>query len=422
MGQTNDVFTYRDGKLFCEDVSVEDLCAQHGTPLYIYSHAAFVSRFRDFQKAFAGIDPLICFAMKSNGNLAVLRALAREGAGADIVSGGELFRALRAGIDASKIVYAGPGKSCDEVRAALTAGVYMLNVESLAEAMLIDSVAGELGVRAPVALRVNPDVDARTHAHTTTGKKGNKFGIDLDVAIRSFEAAAAMPHLDVCGVHAHIGSPVMQLEPFEQAMARIVELIGLLRTRGIGITRLDFGGGLGIAYRDETPAPPSEYAERLIPLIRQSGCRLLLEPGRYISGNSGILCTRVLYRKETDTKTFVIVNGAMTDLIRPALYDSFHRIHPVVDRSADTETVDVVGPVCESGDFLAKNRELPRVDAGDYLAVFSAGAYGFAMSSNYNARPRAAEVLVSVDRAHVVRARETYDDLIRGESIPDFLA
>jgi len=421
MNHPTEAFEYHDGELFCEGVRIASLCEEYGTPLYVYSHGALVRRYREFATAFSEVNPLICFAVKSNGNLAVLRTLAREGAGADIVSGGELFRALRAGIPPERIVYAGPGKTEREIREALRAGIYMLNIESSAEAEVIAQVAGEMGIRAPVALRVNPDVDARTHQHTTTGKKGNKFGIDIDVALRHFKMVASMEHLNVVGVHAHIGSPIMRLEPFEEAMSRLVRLIGRLRDIGIGIERLDFGGGLGIIYHDETPALPREYAARLLPLIQESGCRLILEPGRYISGNSGILCVRVTYRKEANGKTFLITDGGMNDLIRPALYDSYHRIGPVRRRSSEREVVDVVGPICESGDFFAKGRELERVEAGDYLAIFSAGAYGFSMSSNYNARPRAAEVLVVGGRAYVVRSRESYEDLIRHETIPDVL-
>lgn len=421
MNHPFEAFEYHNDELVCEGVSIAALCEEHGTPLYIYSRAALTRRYREFAAAFREMNPLICFAVKSNGNLAVLRTLANEGAGADIVSGGELFRALRAGVPAERIVYAGPGKTEGEIRDSLRAGIHMFNIESSAEAELINRVAGELGVRAAVALRVNPDVDALTHKHTTTGKKGNKFGIDLDVALRQFKMTAALDRLDVVGVHAHIGSPILKLEPFEQAMTRLVELIAALRDNGMEIQRLDFGGGLGIVYRDESPVSPTEYASRLRPLIEQTGCHLILEPGRYISGNSGILCVQVTYRKETDDKTFIITDGAMNDLIRPALYDSYHRIGPVRRRNAPTETVDVVGPVCESGDFFAKGREIERVDSGDHLAIFSAGAYGFTMSSNYNARPRAAELLVVDGEAFVVRSRETREDLVRHETIPDVL-
>lgn len=421
MNHPTEAFEYRHGELYCEGTRIAALCEEYGTPLFIYSHAALVRRYREFMAAFEELNPLICFAMKSNGNLAVLRTLANEGAGADIVSGGELFRALRAGVPAERIVFAGPGKTEGEIRDALRAGIYMHNVESLPEAELINRVAAEFGVRAPIALRVNPDVDALTHKHTTTGKKGNKFGIDIEVALKHFKLVASLEHLDVVGVHAHIGSPIMKTEPFEQAMSLLVDLISTLRDHGIAIERLDFGGGLGIVYRDETPALPREYADRLRPLIERTGCRLILEPGRYISGNSGILCVRVIYRKETDAKTFIITDGGMNDLIRPALYDSYHRIGPVRRKDVETETVDVVGPICESGDFFAKGRELERVDSGEYLAIFSAGAYGFAMSSNYNARPRAAELLVVDGRPYIVRSRETYEDLVRNEMIPDAL-
>ena len=422
MHQEMDEFAYRHGELHCEDVPIRALCERFGTPLYVYSHAAFVGRYRELSAAFDDLDTLICYAMKSNGNLAVLRTLALEGAGADIVSGGELFRAQKAGIDPARIVFAGVGKTEAEIDEALAAGILLFNVESLPEARAIDRVAGRRGGKAPIALRINPDVDAKTHAYTTTGKKGTKFGVDLDRAVAAYKELAALDHLDVCGVHAHIGSPVRSLDAYERALRKLVRLIAELRGIGIDIRLLNFGGGLPILYHaDETSFSPEEYAARIKPLVRETGCRLILEPGRFISGNSGILATRVLYRKEGSAKTFIIVDGAMTDLIRPALYDSYHAIRPVRETRSPTETVDIVGPVCETGDFLAKDRDLQRVEEGEYLAVFSAGAYGFVMASNYNARPRAAEVLVIGDRAHLVRERETYDDLIRGEHIPDVL-
>ncbi|MDA1192490.1 MAG: diaminopimelate decarboxylase [Candidatus Poribacteria bacterium] len=422
MTHDTDGFSYRDGELYCEDVRVQDLCEQHGTPLYIYSHDAFVRRFKEIDDAFKGTPLVIAYAMKSNSNLAILRAMARHGAGADIVSGGELFRALKAGVDPKKIVFAGVGKSDDEISDALDAGILLFNVESVAEAHAISRVAQRKGVDAPIALRINPDVDAKTHQYTTTGKKGTKFGVDLDVAIEAYEEMRGLPNLDICAVHAHIGSPVRSIDAYEEALKRLVDLIDNLRALNFDIRLLNFGGGLPILYKDdETAFHPDEYAARVKPLVQRTGCVLILEPGRFISGNSGILCTRVMFRKETDHKTFVIVDGAMNDLIRPALYDGYHRIHPVIEKSDERETVDVVGPVCESGDFLAKGREIMRAEQGEYLAVFSAGAYGFAMASNYNSRPRTPEIMVVGDATHVIRERESYEDLIRGESIPDFL-
>ena len=416
---STDAFIYRDGELYCEGVSVRRLCEEHGTPLYIYSRSALVGQFEALATALAGVDHVLCYAIKSNSNLAVISTLAQCGAGADVVSGGELFRALKAGVPAGKIVYAGVGKSDSEIRAALQAGILLFNVESVSEGRAIARIARDMGTRAPVALRVNPDVDAKTHAYTTTGRKGTKFGIDLEVVVPAFEELSKLDSLDVCGVHAHIGSPVTTVDAYDAAFSRLTELVRVLKSKGIDIRRLNIGGGLPIVYRDEQTIDLIAYAERVKAHVHATGCQLILEPGRFISGNSGILCTQVLYRKETDHKTFVIVDGSMTELLRPALYGSWHRIAPIVERERRVETVDVVGPVCESGDFLAKDREMPRAEEGEYLVVFSAGAYGFAMSSNYNARPRPAELLVIGDKAHVVRQRETYEDLVRGESIPD---
>lgn len=419
MGDRSEAFHYRDGDLYCEDAPVADLCAEHGTPLYIYSHAALTGQYTALTDAFDGSDVVICYSVKSNSNLAVIRSLAQLGSGADIVSGGELHRALKAGVPASKLVFAGVGKTDQEIGDALSAGILLFNIESVPEAYAMDRVARGMGVVAPVALRVNPDVDARTHRHTTTGKKGNKFGVDIDRAVEVYKELNELENLDLCGVHVHIGSPVTTLTAYADALARVSALIETLRGVGItSITKLNVGGGLGIVYRDETTIDVGEYAACLRKHAEALGCQLILEPGRFISGNSGIMCTRVVYRKEAGHKTFIIVDGAMNDLIRPAFYESYHAIGPVTGAGRATETVDVVGPVCESGDFLAKDRELERVEEGDLLAVSSAGAYGFVMSSNYNSRPRAAEILVIGETAHVVRRRETLDDLTRGESIP----
>lgn len=423
MSDGSEAFHYRDGDLYCEDARVADLCAQHGTPLYIYSHAALTGQYAKLTDAFEESDPVICYSVKSNSNLAVVRSLARVGSGADIVSGGELHRALKAGVPSDKLVFAGVGKTDGEIRDALTAGILLFNVESVPEGHAIDRVARDMGVLAPVALRVNPDVDAQTHRHTTTGKKGNKFGVDIDRAVDAYKELDALANLDVCGVHVHIGSPVTTLAAYDEALSKVTVLVETLRGVGItSISKLNVGGGLGIVYRDETTVDVGEYAACLRRHADALGCQLILEPGRFISGNSGIMCTRVVYRKEAGHKTFIIVDGAMNDLLRPAFYDSYHAINPVSGAGRPTETVDVVGPVCESGDFLAKDREMERVEEGDLLAVSSAGAYGFVMSSNYNSRPRAAEVLVIGDTASVVRQRETLDDLTRGESIPDALA
>ncbi len=422
MSERPEAFHYRDGNLYCEDVSVADLCAEHGTPLYIYSHTALVGQYEALANAFGDMDLVICYSVKSNSNLAVVRSLARLGSGADIVSGGELRRAVKAGVPADRLVFAGVGKTEPEIADALAAGILLFNIESVPEAHAIDRVAARMGVTAPVALRVNPDVDAQTHRHTTTGKKGTKFGVDIDRALDAYKELNELANLDLCGVHVHLGSPVTTLGAYDEALTRIGGLISSLRDVGIDSVRmLNFGGGLPIVYRDEATIDLADYASCLRRHADALGCRLILEPGRFISGNSGIMCAQVVYRKEAGHKTFIIVDGAMNDLIRPAFYESYHAIRPVSGAGRDTETVDVVGPVCESGDFLAKDREMERLDEGDMLAVFSAGAYGFVMSSNYNSRPRAAEVLVMGDQASVVRERETAEDLFRGESIPSAL-
>ncbi|GIX05782.1 MAG: diaminopimelate decarboxylase [Candidatus Poribacteria bacterium] len=415
-------FSFRGGELFCESVPLSRLAEVYGTPLYVYSHAEIRRRFQELQAALSAVDHLICYAVKANGNLAVLRALFRMGAGADIVSGGELFRAVRAGVAPDRIVFAGVGKRPDEIELALKTGVRLFNVESLPEAEAIGRVAERLGVRAPVALRVNPDVDPETHAYTTTGKRGTKFGVDLDQALAAYHKMRELSGLEVRGIHAHIGSPVRSLEAYSLALDRLLGLLDRLRRDGFTIDTLNLGGGFPIRYReDEAIFTPEEYAKRLLPRIRESGCTLIVEPGRYLVGNAGVLLTEVIYRKETPEKTFLIVDAAMTELIRPALYGSFHHIYPVCELGSGEERVDVVGPVCETGDFFAKDRMLPRSQAGTLLAIFSAGAYGFVMASNYNARPRPAEVLVMDDRHYLVRERESYEDLIRGERIPEEL-
>ena len=423
MSDRADAFHYRSGDLYCEDVSVEALCAKHGTPLYIYSHAALTGQYVALADAFDDSGTVICYSVKSNSNLAVVRSLARLGSGADIVSGGELQRALKAGVPSDKLVFAGVGKTDTEIADALAAGILLFNIESVPEGHAIDRVAAEMGLTAPVALRVNPDVDAQTHRHTTTGRKGNKFGVDIDRALDAYKELSELANLDLCGVHVHLGSPVTTLAAYDEAFARIGNLVSSLRDVGIDSVRmLNCGGGLPIVYQDEATIDVADYAACLRNHADALACQLILEPGRFISGNSGIMCARVVYRKEAGHKTFIIIDGAMNDLIRPAFYESYHAIRPVSRADRARETVDVVGPVCESGDFLAKDREMERLEQGDMLAVFSAGAYGFVMSSNYNSRPRAAEVLVMGDEASVVRERETVDDLLRGESIPAALA
>ena len=415
-------FRYEGPELVCEQVPVRAIAEKVGTPFYLYSHETLLNHYRAYDHAFSTIPHVIAFAMKANSNLAVLRLLAKQGAGADIVSGGELYRALEAGIDARKIVFAGVGKTATEIRYALESGILLFDVESADELRAIDRVAAGLGRRAPVALRINPDVDPKTHPYISTGMKENKFGIAIDQALGEYEIAKTLTHIDIVGVHQHIGSQLTDVTPYIDALKRLLELVERLRAAGIPITYLNIGGGLGITYQDETPPLPKDLAAAVGPLIKDLKCVLVLEPGRSIVGNAGILVTQVLYLKPGDGKRFVIVDAGMNDLIRPSLYGAYHQIQPVTRRSgAGMIVADVVGPVCESADFLAKDRELPDCHSGDLLAVMSAGAYGFVMASNYNARPRVAEVMVQGDRFEVVRARESYADLVRGERIPDFL-
>jgi diaminopimelate decarboxylase len=411
-------FPYRERTLHCEGVSLAALADAVGTPVYVYSTAALLESYRAYERAFAGIPHLVCYSVKANSTLGLIATLARAGAGADIVSGGELYRALRAGVPAGKIIFSGVGKTREEMRDALKAGILMFNVESVSELRALDEVARELGVRAPVGLRVNPDVDPQTHEYIATGLRTSKFGIPYERAVAAYEEAARLPGLEIVGVDMHIGSQLTKAAPFHDAVARIVALVGELRARRIAISTVDVGGGLGIRYRDETPPSPAEYAAALLPALRALGVTVLLEPGRSIVGNAGILLARVLYRKETGAKSFVIVDAAMNDLIRPSFYDAYHAILPVREPGAGTptETVDVVGPICESGDFLARDRDLPRAGEGDLLAVMSAGAYGSVMASNYNTRPRAPEALVDGNRYTIVRRRETLEDLVAGET------
>jgi diaminopimelate decarboxylase len=415
-------FQYRHGELHCEQVALSRIAKELGTPCYVYSHAALVRNFRAYDGAFQHIPHIVAFAMKANSNLGILRLMAKEGSGVDIVSGGELFRALKAGVPPSKIVFAGVGKNREEIRYALSTDILMFNVESSAELRTIDAVAAELGRRARVALRINPDIDPKTHPYISTGLKKSKFGISADRALDEYKLAASLKHIEVVGVHKHIGSQLTEVTPFVDALKKILGLVESLKAHGAQIRYINIGGGLGITYSDEAPPKPQHLAEAVAPLVRDLKCVLIMEPGRVIVGNSGVLLTRVLYNKDGEAKRFVIVDAAMNDLIRPSLYGAYHEIRPVREtRGGAAKPVDVVGPVCESGDFLAKDRPMPEVQDDDLLAVMSAGAYGFVMASNYNSRPRVPEVLVQGDRIHVLRVRETYDDLIRGETIPDFL-
>ena len=419
-------FEYRDGELYAEGVPVRRIAGEVGTPAYVYSLATLRRHYRVFDQAFAKIPHLICFAMKSNSNLAVLRVFAKEGSGFDIVSAGELFRALKAGADPKKVVFSGVGKKKEEIEYALKAGILMFNIESEQELTFLNEVAGGLGKRAPISLRVNPDVDPKTHPYISTGMKKSKFGIDIKRSMEMYKKALSLSHLEVIGVDCHIGSQLTSVLPFVDALSRVREyldrvLVGYLRKEGANVRYLDLGGGLGIRYKDEEPPQPDEYAAGLIRGLEGLDVTLILEPGRVIVGNAGILVTEVLYLKETDEKKFVVIDGGMNDLIRPALYGSYQAIRPVVERDADTIVADVVGPICESGDFFAKDREIPRPQPGDLLAVMSVGAYGFTMASNYNARPRPPEVLVDGDSFYIVRERESFEDLIKGEVIPPVL-
>lgn len=419
-------FDYRDGVLHAEDVAIPDIAAEVGTPFYCYSTATLTRHYRVFAQAFAGLDALVCYAMKANSNQAVLRTLARLGAGADVVSEGELRRALAAGIPAGKILFSGVGKTAREMDFALTAGILCFNVESEPELELLSSRAVALGKVAPISLRINPDVDARTHKKISTGKAENKFGIPWQRARQVYARAAELPGIKVTGIDTHIGSQITELQPFDDAFALLVDLVGALRDDGHAIEHIDVGGGLGIPYRvDNNPPPlPDAYAQIVRKHVTKLGLKVMFEPGRLIVGNAGVLVSEVIFVKEGDAKNFLVVDAAMNDLIRPTLYDAFHDIRPVVQPPADTPRmmVDVVGPVCETGDYIGLDRDLPRLKAGDLVAVSTAGAYGAVQAGTYNTRLLVPEVLVDGDRFHVVRPRLTYDDLIGLDSVPDWLA
>ncbi len=405
-------FEYRGGELFAEDVSVAALAAAYGTPLYVYSAATLRRHFEAFDSAFADLPHLTCFSVKANSNLAVLKTLSDRGAGVDIVSGGELYRALAAGVDPAKIVYSGVGKRAAEIEQALDADILMFNVESMGELERISAIASRRGKTARVSLRINPDVDPKTHPYISTGLKKNKFGLDMEQSLAAYAKAMELPGVTPVGIDCHIGSQLTSIDPFLEALDKILAFREKLIAQGIEVSYLDLGGGLGIQYNEEDPPHPMEFGQALSAALRGLPLTLILEPGRVIVGNAGILVTEVVYTKKTPSKDFVIVDAAMNDLIRPSLYDSFHAIREVRQSGRDNVNVDVVGPICESGDFLARNRDLPAVVPGELLAVFSAGAYGFTMSSNYNSRPRAAEILVDGDKAILARRRETYEDLI----------
>ena len=413
-------FDYRNNEFYCEDIKIEDVAKRVGTPFYLYSQKSIIDNYRAFDEAFKEIDHLICYSCKANSNLSICRLLKEQGAGADVVSGGELYRALKIGVEPKRIVFSGVGKTREEIEYALKNNILMLNVESIPELELTDEIAGRLKKKAPIALRINPDIDPNTHPHISTGLAKSKFGIEISRAKEVYKKAKELENIEVLGIHMHIGSQITELEPFVDSLGKIVELIKELEKEGIELRYLDIGGGLGISYKkgEKTPTP-KEFAKKLLSLIKGLKYRIILEPGRAIIGDAGILVTKVLYVKKTSKKNFVIVDAAMNDLIRPSLYDAYHEIIPIgkskVQSPKSKVMVDVVGPVCESGDYLAKDRELAEVKSGDLLAILDAGAYGFSMSSNYNARPKVAEILVEKDKYCIIRKREGYKDLIRGE-------
>jgi diaminopimelate decarboxylase len=412
-----DHFSYRDGELHAEDVPLSAIAARFGTPAYVYSRATLTRHYRAFDEALAGIDHRVCYAVKANSNLAVLQVLARLGAGFDIVSGGELERVLRAGGSAERVVFSGVGKTAAEMTRALQVGIHCFNVESEGELLRLSGLAAQAGKTARIALRVNPDVDAKTHPYISTGLKENKFGVDIGDAERLYVLASTLPGIAVHGVACHIGSQLLELSPFLDALDRVLALIERLAARGIALQHIDVGGGLGVRYHDETPPEPAEWAGALRPKLEGRGLTVMTEPGRAIAGNAGILLTKVELLKPTPHKNFAVIDAAMNDLIRPSFYDAWHAVLPVREHGrAAKQTWDLVGPVCESGDWLARDRELALAE-GELLVFRTAGAYGFTMSSNYNTRGRAAEVLVDGAQMHLVRARETFEDMVRGERL-----
>lgn len=414
-------FLYKNDELFCEEVPVETIAKQVGTPLYLYSWATLVRHFRIFNEAFSALKHLICFSVKSNSNIAILKAMASEGGGADIVSAGELYRALKAGISPDKIVYSGVGKTPQDIEMALKSNILMFNVESDQELKTINDVAKGTGNRARIAVRINPNVESKTHPYIVTGLNENKFGIQIDNALNIYESAKDLKYIDIKGISCHIGSQLTDISPFIDALQKLRELSQKIKKMGINLEFLDIGGGLGITYDTESPPHPSEYAGAIKKIIGKDEFTLILEPGRVIVGNAGILVTKVIYTKITSNKEFVIVDAGMNDLIRPSLYNSFHSVVPIKKTTGETITADLVGPICETGDFFAKNRVMASFKQGDLIALMSAGAYGFSMASNYNSRPRPPEILVKEDKFSLIRSRETLDDLIRGEEIPEFI-
>lgn len=414
-------FNYKNNHLYCEDVKVADIASKVGTPFYLYSHATVKQHFKVFDNAFSGIKHLTCFSVKANSSLAILRLFLNEGSGLDIVSGGELFRALRAGAQGNKIVYSGVGKQIEDLEYAIKSGILMFNAESSQEIHTIDEVAGRLGKKARIAIRVNPDVDPQTHPYISTGLKENKFGIEINEAFNQYLVANKLPNLKVEGISCHIGSQLTNIRPFEDALVKVIKLIEYLKHAGITIKYLDIGGGLGITYKDEKPPHPDKYALAIKKTLNNPDLTLITEPGRVIMGNAGVMITKVIYSKTAGDKLFYIMDAAMNDLMRPSLYDAFHAIQPVEIFHRKKVIADIVGPICESGDFFAKERQMEAYQPQELMAIMSAGAYGFTMSSNYNSRTRPCEVMVKNNCFYIIRNRETYEDLIRGEILPDFL-
>ncbi|OVE74976.1 diaminopimelate decarboxylase [bacterium E08(2017)] len=410
-------FEYKNNELYADEVPVRELAEQYGTPLYIYSKNHLQTQYQGLADSMAEVNPLICYSVKANSNAAVIKTFTEMGSGLDIVSGGELFRAIRAGADPQKIVFAGVGKTEDEIKYALKENILFFTVESEPEAERISDCACELGVTGRIAFRINPDVDPQTHKYVSTGKMENKFGLDLERAVKAYEMAADLPNIEIAGIHMHIGSQLLSAKPFEEALVKVKELCLDLKEKYPTFKYIDIGGGIGIKYESgQEPLMPDNYARHVIPILKELELSVVLEPGRNLSGNAGILVCKVQYIKDNPIKKFVVIDGAMNDLIRPSLYQSHHDIL-AVSETASTITGDLVGPICESGDFLASNRNLPAVSEGDYIAVMSAGAYGFTMSSNYNSRPRAAEVMVDKNQSYVIRERETYEDLVVKETL-----
>jgi len=417
-------FNYKGDELFCESMPVLEVVQKLGTPLYLYSYHSLIDNYRKIKNAFSKLSPLICYSLKANGNLTLSKIFAREGAGADILSGGELYKALRAGFSPEKIVFSGPGKNKKEIEYALKENIFIINIESALELELIEQIARRLARIARVSLRINPDVDAQTHHYITTGKKENKFGLDFNEAEKLYQKIKSSPSLEPTGIHMHIGSQITSPHPYLKALEKILDFIELLKKKGLNLQYIDIGGGFGISYEEEkSPLDIENLAEKIYPLIKKKEAKLIMEPGRFLVGPAGLLITQVLYKKKRGEKIFIIVDAGMNDLIRPSLYDAYHEIKKLKksDKTEPGEIVDVVGPVCETTDFFALKRNLPQIQEREYLAIMDAGAYGFSMSSSYTARPRAAEVLVKDNHWWIIRERETYPDLIKGEHIPDEL-